>query len=165
MNKVRAAAIAVALSVTAATPFALAQTPGDHGGAGHGRHWGGGAGERGGFGFFRGIELTDAQKAQLKQIHESAATTVGPIEEQVRAKRQELWQLNSGATFDEAAAAAKLAEIAPLEARLMAERFRARQAMFAVLTPEQKTQLDQRKAQWEQKRGEWQQKRGEQPNR
>jgi len=149
---VRAIALGAALTLTAAAPIAFAQSGDAQGPAAHAR--GGGWGHGKGAFFFGGLDLTDAQKTQMQQIHEAHRQTVEPLAEQVRQKRQEIWKLNDGATFDEAATAAKLAEIAPLEAKLMAEQHQMRQEMLNVLTPEQRTQLEQRKEQWKQRRGE-----------
>ena len=57
-------------------------------------------------------------------------------------------------------AAQKLTEAASIEARLMGERFRLRQETLAVLTAEQRQQLEQRKQQREQRRGERKMRRG-----
>ncbi|HET8675268.1 MAG TPA: hypothetical protein VFO63_05740, partial [Blastocatellia bacterium] len=48
----------------------------------------------------------------------------------------------------------KLAEIAPLEAKMMAERARIHQETLSVLTPEQKTKLEQMREQFKSRRGE-----------
>jgi Spy/CpxP family protein refolding chaperone len=55
---------------------------------------------------------------------------------------------------DEALVRQKLIEIAPLEAKLMAERSRAHQEMLSVLTPEQRSKLDQMREQFKSRRGE-----------
>jgi periplasmic protein CpxP/Spy len=145
LNTIKATALAAVLSLAAAAPIALAQTTGGTDTAAHPHAWA----HHGENGFFGGLNLTDAQKAQLKQLHESTRQAIEPLAQQIRAKRQELWQLQKGTTFDQAAAQAKLAEIVPLEAQMMAEQFRARQEMLNVLTPEQKAQLEQRKADWQ----------------
>lgn len=162
-----------------ATPVALAQTAGGeqsgqatrterHGKGGHHGHRGGkrGGGEFGGrggrFGGFRGIELTDAQKASMKQLREAFGERTKSLREQLHAKRQELHQAQSGTTFNEAVAAQKLTETAGLQARLMAEEFRLRQDSLALLTPEQKAQLEQRRQQREQRREQWKAQRQQQ---
>jgi len=116
---------------------------GDHG-------WGG---MRGG-GLFSKLNLTDDQKAKIKQIHESFAERNKPLREQLRAKRQELRQASEGDTFNEALATQKLTEMAGLEAKLMGEQFKLHQETLSVLTAEQKAQLDQAKAQFKARRGE-----------
>jgi len=103
---------------------------------------------------FRQLNLTDDQKAKMKQIRESFAERNKPLMEQLRAKRQELRQANEGGTFNEALATQKLTEMASLEAKLMGERFKLHQETLSVLTAEQKAQLEQSKAQFKAKRGE-----------
>ena len=145
-----AASIAVAQTVTTqdngqgARPEWRGRRGGDH--KGHGMR-----GMRGG-GFFKGLNLTDDQKAKMKQIRESFAETNKPLHEQLRAKRQELRQASEGGTFNEALATQKLTEIAPLEAKLMAARANLHQQMLSVLTAEQKAQLEQSRAQFKQRR-------------
>ncbi len=111
-------------------------------------------GMRRGGGFFRQLNLTDDQKAKMKQIRESFAESNKSLREQLRAKRQELRQASEGGTFNEALATQKLTEIAPLQAKLMAERARLHQEMLSVLTAEQKAQLEQAKAQFKTRRAE-----------
>ena len=67
--------------------------------------------------------------------------------EQIRAKRQEIRQVNQGSTFNESLVAQKLTEIAPLEAKLMGEQFRTHQEMLSVLTADQKAKLEQQREQ------------------
>jgi len=112
------------------------------GGRGEGRE-GDHRGGFGGGGMFAKLNLTDAQKASMKQIRESFGDRTKSLREQLRAKRQELRQANQGGTFNEALVTQNLTESAGLQAKLMGEEFKLRQEMFAVLTPEQKTQLDQ----------------------
>ena len=98
--------------------------------------------------FFKQLNLTEDQKAKMKQIRQSFAQSNNPLHEQLRAKRQELRQASEGGTFNEALATQKLTEMAGLEAKLMGERFKLHQEMLSVLTAEQKAQLDQAKAQF-----------------
>jgi Spy/CpxP family protein refolding chaperone len=74
----------------------------------------------------------------------------------MRAKRQELRQLTTGETFDEATVRAKLTEIAAIEAKLMGEQFKIHQETLGVLTPEQKTELQQKREQFQNK---WKERR------
>ena len=155
-----ALAAPVALAQTAGgeqsgqTPRAERRGEGERGGRhkGHGRRGGefGGRGRHFGGGF-RGIELTDAQKASLKQLRESFGERTKSLREQLRAKREEIRQAESGTTFNEQLAAQRLAEASALQARLMAEEFKLRQDSLALLTPEQKEQLEQRRQQREQR--------------
>src|SRR5215207_6106391 len=175
LGRIQKLAVAGFSALALATPVALAQTAGteqsgpttraERGGkGGHrgGKRGGGEFGGRGGHfgGGFRGIELTDAQKASMKQLREAFGERTKSLREQLHAKRQELRQAESGATFNEAVAAQKLSEAAGLQARLMAEEFKLRQESLALLTPEQKAQLEQRRQQREQRREQRKAQRG-----
>jgi periplasmic protein CpxP/Spy len=150
---IRAAALAAAFGLAAFAPVALAQGPAE-GGTGDQVH---GRGHRG---FHRGrghdgmakLNLTDAQRSQLQTIHQNHRQATQPLAEELRQRRQALRQAQSGATFDEAAVRQQLTDIAALEAKLMGERFKMRQEFEAILTPEQKAQLEQAKQERIQKR-------------
>src|SRR6185295_12132762 len=152
LSRIKKVAIAAVMALAVAVPIAIAQST-DHGGErGHGGRRGGQGmrGDRGMMGFGN-LDLTDAQKAQMKQIRESHSQSLRPLMEQIHAKRQELRQANQGSTFNEALVTQKLTEIAPLEAKLQGEHFRLRQEMIAVLTPEQKAKLEQSREQFKSK--------------
>jgi periplasmic protein CpxP/Spy len=122
---------------------------GRHRGGKHG--WGG---MRRGGGFFKRLNLTEDQRAKMKQIRQSFAERNKPLHEQLRAKRQELRQASEGGTFNEALATQKLTEMASLQARLMGERQKMHQETLSVLTAEQKAQLEQSREQFKNRRGE-----------
>ena len=181
LGRIQTLAVAGLSALALATPVALAQTAGGEQsgqaqrgerGRGKGEHRGHRGGKRGGgefggrgghFGGFRGVELTDAQKASLRQLREGFGERTKSLREQLRAKRQELRQAESGTTFNEQLAAQKLSEAAGLQAKLMAEAFRLRQESLALLTAEQKAQLEQRLQQREQRRAQWKAQRSTQP--
>ena len=156
-----AASIVVAQTVTTGQDNQTKGARPEWRGRGRGDHQGHGMrGMRAG-GFFRGLNLTDDQKAKMKQIRESFAQSNKPLREQLQAKRQELRQASEGGTFNEALATQKLTEMASLEAKLMGERFKLHQEMLSVLTAEQKAQLEQAKAQREARRSERRGRRGQ----
>jgi Spy/CpxP family protein refolding chaperone len=177
LGKIKMLTIASLSAVALAAPIAFAQTTsttqdqqkitrgeghgrGEGRGRGEGKGWGGRGGEfggRGGGGMFRGVTLTDDQKAKMKQIGESFHGRTQSVHQELRAKRQELRQATEGGTFNEALVTQKLQESAVLEAKLMGEQFRLRQEMQSVLTSEQKAQIEQKRAEFKANRG----KRGE----
>src|SRR5918997_6361016 len=171
LGRIQKLGLAGLSALALATPVALAQTAGGEqsgqtaraerkrGGERGGRRGHRGGKRRGHFGGLRGVELTDAQKASLKQLRQASRERTQPVREQLRAKRQELRQAESGATFNEQLAAQKLSEASALQARLMAEEFKLRQDSLAVLTAEQKAQLEQRRQQREQRRAQRQAER------
>lgn len=155
LNRTKAILLSSILAIAVAVPIAVAQTTDNGGGKGraHWQHRGRRGGDFGGR-MFRGLDLTDAQKAQMKQIRENHHQTVQPLMQELRAKRQELRQASEAGSFNESLAAQKLAEIAPLQAKLMGEQFKLHQDMLSVLTPEQKTKLDERREQFKSKMAE-----------
>lgn len=171
LGKMQKLAIASLSAIALVASMAVAQTvqtdqgtqkpksewQGRGGHRGHGKRMGHRMGNRG-WGmhgaFFKQLNLTDDQKAKMKAIRASFAERNKPLREQLRAKRQELRQASEGGTFNEALATQKLTEMAGLQAKLMGEGFTLRQEMMSVLTPEQKTQLEQQKAQFKANRAE-----------
>ena len=137
---------------------------------GHGKG-GGKRGHRGGFGGFGGgamfhnLNLTDDQKARMKQMRQSFGERTKTLREQLRAKHQELRQANESGTFNEALATQILTQEAGLKAKLMGEQFKLHQEMLTVLTPEQRTQMDQLREQMKAKRAEFKAQRGERRGR
>ena len=99
------------------------------------------------------LNLTDEQQAQMKQIRQSFGERTATLRNDLRARRQELRQLNQG-TFNESLTAQKLADMSGLEARLMSERFKMHQEMLAALTPEQRTKLEQMREQFKARRAD-----------
>jgi len=154
-NRIYAIAFAAVMAIAIAVPIGIAQSK-DAGGQRQRHAEGRGQGMRGGErmmgGGFRDLDLTDAQKAQIKQIRESHSQNLRPLMEQIRAKRQEIRQASEGGTFNEAVVTQKLSEIAPLEAKLMGERSRLHQETLSVLTAEQKAKLEQSR---EQRKSRW----------
>ncbi len=152
-----AAVSAFALSV----PIAIAQTARImRDGHKRGEGWGG-RGEGSHDGMLRGINLTDDQKAKVKQIGKSFHQSTQPLRQELQTKREALRQIGEGGTFDEALATQKLTEAAGLEAKLLGEQFKMRQEMLSVLTPEQKTQLEQKRAEFKAREAERRGRKGE----
>lgn len=169
LGKFKTLTIASLSAIALATPIVLAQTSRTdqdtnqatraerrgHG-EGHGEGWGHRGGRGGGMhgDMFHGITLTEDQKARMKQISQSFRERTQSLHQELRAKQQELRQSKESGTFNEALATQKLQETAGLQAKLMGERFKMRQEMQTVLTPEQKTQIEQKRAEFKANRGE-----------
>jgi protein CpxP len=159
LGKFKTLAIASLSAIALAGSIAVAQTVKTGQGAdrvnGQRKHgdWQGERGEGMRGGIFKQLNLTDDQKAKMKQMRESFAESNKPLREQLRAKRQELRQANEGGTFNEALATQKLTEMAGLQAKMMGEEFKVHQQMQSVLTAEQKAQLEQAKAQFKTREG------------
>lgn len=142
MKKVLIAIIAVAVLATGVM-FVVAQRSGDGKMGGWGKH---GGSHRGMGMALRGLDLTDEQKAQVKQIVEAGKTKTQPIRESLKANRLKMDELTSNGAFDEAAVSAIAAKEGNLSAQMTVEHLRVKSQVFAVLTAEQKAKAAEMKS-------------------
>jgi len=89
-------------------------------------------------GMLRGLDLSDEQKAKVKEIFDASKERSEPIREAMKANREKLEQATANGAFDEAAVTALANEGAGLSAQATVERLRAKSQVFALLTDEQK---------------------------
>jgi protein CpxP len=118
----------------------------------------------GGFGGPRmglhGLELSDAQKAQVKQIMTAEKPTLKPLMQQELQNHQQMTALVRSGSFEEAKAQTIASQEAQVHAQIAVERAKIDAQVYQLLTPDQKTKLAEREA----KRGQWQhQERPEPP--
>ena len=121
---------------------------GKRGGKRHGGH-----GMRGGMGMLRGIELTEAQKEQIKAIREANK----PSEETMALMKSIRETRKAGGTVSEE----QKTQLKSLREAQKAKMQGVHQQILAVLTPEQVTQLEAKKAEGAKRREEFRQKRQE----
>ena len=123
-----------------------------------GWHRGGGRGMRGGGGFggrmFEKLNLSDAQKDQLRQIAERYQAGFKAQRQAGRGERRGGFDALKGGTFDEGAVRAAAQARANAHVEMEVARARMMHEMYNVLTPEQKAQLAADRQQREQKRQE-----------
>lgn len=132
MKKVIIGIIAVAVFATGAI-FVVAQRAGRNGENHFGGHRGAGFGMA-----LRGLDLTDDQKAKVKEIMDTTRGTIQPLMEQMRTNRQNQATVGTDGTFDEAKAQAFANEQSAIMAKVIVERERAKAQVFGLLTDEQK---------------------------
>lgn len=140
--KKTAVAILSFLLIVSGVAFVFAQK--NEGGKGFGKrgHHGGG------YGFFlHGLDLTDEQKAQVKQIMEASREKNKGVFEQLKANHQKLDEITANGAFDEAQVTAIANSQAALQAQMIVERERVKSQIFAILTDEQKAKAAQIKEQ------------------
>lgn len=121
--------------VAISTVFAIAQKGGDS--------WKGkrAFGHRGGFGrMAEKLNLTDAQKTQIKEITDASRAKIKPLMETMRANHQKMNEATANGQFDEARVSAIAQEQAQISAQLIVEKERVKAQMFQVLTTEQQAQ-------------------------
>lgn len=108
---------------------------------------------------FRGLDLTDEQKAQMKSVREGSKAAIAPLREAMRANRAKLAAATENGAFDEATVTAIANEGAAIAAQMTVQRERIKSQMFAILTVEQKAKVAERKATMKQRFQERQNKR------
>jgi protein CpxP len=142
------------LTLAAGAPMLMAQDEQSKPRQGPGFGGPGGPGGRGmrgpggpmGFGpGFRQLDLTDDQKAQLKQLAESHRDEFRAAGEKVRAARDGMRALVDAETIDEGAIRAKSTEIAAAEADVMILNAKVRKESMQVLTSEQLAKLKEQR--------------------
>ena len=146
-------------SALAVGSFAVAAqgAPGPHGGWGH--H---GGGERGMMALHK-LNLSDAQKASIKQIMKSSFAQNKSQFQAVRQQRQAFEAMKpTDPGYQSAAAALAQAEGAATTARVQ-QMANVRAQIYNVLTPAQQSQLATMKAQQEARRQQWQEFKAQHP--
>ncbi len=120
---------------------------GEHfGGKGHGR------GHHGKMGMaLKGLDLTNEQKAKVKEIFEASRTAVEPLMEQMKANHAKIRDLGTNGSFDQAAVEAIANEQGSITAKLIIEKEKAKSQVFAILTDEQKAKAEVRRTKFEEK--------------
>ncbi|WP_374583310.1 Spy/CpxP family protein refolding chaperone [Pseudoduganella sp.] len=143
-----AAALALPLAGGAAEgiPPMGERGPGPGGGPGFGPGHGPGPGMRGpGMHFLHGLDLSDSQEDKVFQLMHSQAPY---LREQHRAHEkamQALHEMRNADKFDDAAATKLAQAAAQAQANITLAHVRTHQKVLALLTPEQRKQLEERK--------------------
>lgn len=146
MKKFIAVFIAIAM-VTIGTIFVIAQQ--SEGGKGKFKR---SFGHRGGFGrLVEKLNLSDAQKEQVKQIMETSKAKIQPLKENMKSIHQQMNAATADGQFDEAQVQALATQQANIMAQMIVEKERTKSQMFAILTPEQQAQAKQLKEQMKEK--------------
>jgi len=122
-----------------------------------GRDGGGGKGMRGGrggFGMrgFRELNLTDAQKEQIRGIMETAKTTNQPIFEELRTLKE---KRRGGAELS----ATDIARVNEIKTQMKQSREQTENTILGILTAEQRQKFEQQKQERQQRRQEFRQRR------
>ena len=116
-------------------PFSGRMGPGGPGGPGRG----GPLGRGGPMMLLRGLDLTDAQKDQVKSIMESHAEERKALGDRARTAHQALQAAITAESVDEALIRQRSADVAAVEADLAVAEARTHAEVWQILTPEQKT--------------------------
>jgi Spy/CpxP family protein refolding chaperone len=108
----------------------------------------------------RDLNLTDAQKAQIKQIEDSFRESTKTLAEKMHALRQSEDATFAAGTFDEATVRAAAQERAAVQVELDVAHAKLMSQVFGVLTDDQKAKLAAAHKEFESHRGEFESRRG-----
>jgi periplasmic protein CpxP/Spy len=96
------------------------------------------------FGFFADyLDLTDAQRAQMKSTLAAEKPALKPLFEQEAQSRQQMMQLIQSPSFDEAKAQAIASQESQTHIQLEVQQARIHSELYQLLTADQKTKLAQ----------------------
>lgn len=107
---------------------------------------------------FHEVNLTDAQRTQIKQLFESAKPTMKPLFEQLRQNHQAMLQLVTSGDFNQAKAQALATQSSQILSQLAVQHASLNAQAYQLLTAEQKTQMTQVLAERQQRMEQWMQR-------
>ena len=88
------------------------------------------------------LQLTDAQKEQIKSILQAEKSKAQPLRQQLAQSRQQLLAATKGGSFDENQIRSIASQQAQLRTDMIVEGARVKAEIYKVLTPEQRTKAD-----------------------
>ena len=89
---------------------------------------------------FKQLNLTDAQKAQVKEVMQKEHSTMKPLMQQMHQMDQQIKQYSEG-TFDEAKVQALVTQQSQNLVQVKVEQARVHNELYQLLTPEQQTKM------------------------
>ena len=151
MRLIRSRLLIAAVAVLLASVIAKSQTADPAPSPEHDHPWG--MSHRGHMGFFaKYLNLSDAQKQQMKAVLQKEHATMKPLTEQLHQSEAQLRQYEQGA-YDEAKVRALAAQESQAQIELTVQRTRIHSELFQLLTPEQQTKMKEfeahREARWQ----------------
>lgn len=88
------------------------------------------------------LDLTDAQKTQIKAILEAEKPVVQPLILQLATNRKEMQEITSNGSFNESQVQAIANKQGQLMSKLIVEKERVQSQVYVVLTPEQRAKAE-----------------------
>jgi periplasmic protein CpxP/Spy len=89
------------------------------------------------------LNLTEAQKTQVKTLLEAGQATVAPLQQKMEDVHKQLELATANGQFDEAQVRALATQQAQLMAETIVEHERMKSKIFNILTPEQRTKAEE----------------------
>ena len=142
MKKIILGIIAVVVLAGGAI-FVVAQKARHFGGSGRGEHALGMA--------LRGLNLTEEEKAKVKEIMEASSSNVEPLIRQMRDNHKTIADLGTNGAFDQAKVEAAATEQGNIMAKLIVEKEKTKAQVFALLTDDQKAKAAEMRQKFEER--------------
>jgi periplasmic protein CpxP/Spy len=136
MNPVRSRILVGLLSLTLLSAIAFGQSGMRRTGFGHGDGFASMLGRMGDY-----LDLTDAQRTQMKSILSKEKSTIRPLMQQLAQGNQQMRQIEEASTFDEGKVRTLATQQSQTMTELMVQKARIKSELVQVLTPDQKTKL------------------------
>jgi len=121
------------------------------GGKGRGRLW-------------SALQLSDDQRAQIKNIFANSRESIRPLHQQLQEKRTALRKATAASPFDEERIRSLAQELSSVEMEMIVLRARLMNEALGVLTSEQRAKLEERRQQRQQRFKEWQERYRSRPD-
>ena len=161
------AVVMVALGAFVVADTASAQPPGGRGGRGGrmGRQGGPGGGPGGQLMHLRAVDLTGAQREQIRTIHEQSGEATRAVNERVRVARRALQDAVTADVVNEGAIHAVASELGLAEGDAAVQQAYLHAQVWQLLTPEQQEQARAAEDEMERRMGQRRQRTGERRER
>lgn len=140
MKSVRSIVMVAVAGLALAAGTAFTQSEGGHAGMHRGMHGGMMGGPEFGM-IFHQLNLTDDQKAQLKQIHQNEKPTLKPLMQQEFQLRHQMMQLITSDKFDTKQAQLLASQEAQVHMQLEVEHAKMGAQAFQILNSDQKAKV------------------------
>ena len=109
-------------------------------------------------GIARQLDLTDQQKQQLSSARKAERERMKPYHDQIEATHKQIQAEIANGSFNEEKTRQLLAQSAQARTEMALSHARMQAALYNLLTPEQRTKLNEQKQKWEQRKSERKQK-------
>ena len=111
----------------------------------------------------RGLNLTDDQRAQMKQIFQNEKPNIKPLMQQESQAHQQMMALVTSGSFDEAKATALATQESQIHIQMQVEHLKMASQMYQLLSADQKAKVSDMMAKHQQMMQQHQQEHGQAP--
>lgn len=99
------------------------------------------------------LDLSESQKAQIEEVFKAGFEAAEPYHEQMRQAREQIRDLVTSGSYDEAKVRELAQKVSSAEVELMVAKARTHSQVYALLTPEQRQKADKLAPLFEGRRG------------